>query len=287
MEDKREEKEFSLIYIDILCRIVFAIILYNLILTAFSNTLIHQLRAPVLKSPYVDPTYWVMHLLHLPELISSNIYLAWLLDILLFATCIGALIFPRQKWIIGLYIAFYFVYTIIFNSYGIDHTHPQIVFLITPVPFLFSQKAFSYTWEGLRYFFLFSYSAAFLWKFLRFSWLQSDQGVLIMKRNLAPYLYYNPDTFLANVYVWFLNNPFWVNAIFIIGFIAEGAFIIGFFTKKYDKYLFFLSLALLLGFWFLADAVFYGQVIYSLTLLHLKSGSKYFKGAKSGINLSV
>ncbi len=267
MKNKNPEIYFSQKQVDFLCRLIFSVILIDLIFSAFSNTLIHQLQSPVLKFAFLDPTFWIMHLLHIPELISSNLYIAWFWDIVLFASCIGVIIFPQKKWLIAVFIVFYFVYYIIFNSYGVHHTHSLVPFLIAPVPFLFSKKSFSFAWQALRYFLLFSYSAAFLWKFFRFSWLQSNQGILILKKNLAPYLYFNPHTFLADVYFWFLKNPFLVEAFFFTGFVLEGFFIIGFFTRKYDKALFFISLLLPFGFWFLADAVFYEQIILSLTLL--------------------
>ena len=267
MKNKNQEEFFSDKQIRFLCRLVFGVILIDLFFSAFSNTLIHQLQSPVLKFPYVDPTFWVMHLLRIPELISSNLYVAWFWDMVLFASCIGIILFPQKKWLIIVFIIFYFAYYIIFNSYGVHHTHSLIPFLITPVAFLFSRKSFSFAWQGLRYFLLFSYAAAFLWKFFRFSWLQSNQGILIMKQNLTPYLYFNPGTFLAHVYFWFLDNPVFVEIIFISGFFLEGVFIIGFFTRKYDKVLFFISLLLPFGFWFLADAMFYEMIVLNLTLL--------------------
>lgn len=281
MEDKLPEPYFSPQLIHTLCRIVFAVILFDLVMAGFSNTLIHQLRSPVLKYSYLDPSYWIMNMLYIPELISSNSFLAWTCDIILFGSCIGALIFPQKKWIIALFIVFYFLYFIIFNSFGSHHTHFLVPVLIAPVPFLFSQKRFSYTWEALRYFTLFIYSAAFLWKFFRFSWLSNDQGILIVKKNLAPYLYFNPNTLLAGIYVWFLNNPLIIEIIFFTGFIFEGVFIIGFFTKKYDQYLFFISLILPFGFWFLADTVFYENLILSITLLHFGTKSKFLKNGKT------
>ncbi len=281
MKDKFPEKLFSVSYIHLLCRIVFTIILWNLILDGFANTLVHQLRSPVLKFAYVDPIYWLMHLLKIPDAIVSNLYLAWLWDIVLFASCISVLLFPRKKWFIAVFVIFYFVYNIIFNSYGAHHTHAQIAFLIAPLPFLFSQKAFSYAWEGLRYFVLFAYSAAFLWKFFRFSWLLKDQGLLIMKKNLVPFLYYHPDSFLAHIYTWFFNHPGVLQFLFVSGIFIEGVFIVGFFTKRFDRLLFFLSLLLPLGFWFFADALFFEQVIFSLTLWHLKPGSRYYEKEKA------
>jgi len=277
MEGEFLNKYFSVRYIHLLCRMVFATILVHLIFSGLANTLVHQLQAPVLKFPYVDPTFWIMHLLHIPEFISSHFYIAWLFDILLFTLCILTIIFPQKKWLIGSFIILYFNYFIIFNSFGAHHTHALIPVLIAPVPFLFSRKTFFYLWEALRYFLLFSYAAAFIWKLFRFSWLNKNQGILILKKNLTPYLYFNPHTSLANIYQWFLNNPATTNCVFLCGFILEGLFIVGFFTKKYDKYLFFISIILPVGFWFLADALFFEELILSITLLNLNAGYKYLK----------
>lgn len=275
MKTKNQENFLSENQARFLCRIVFTIILIDLVFTAFSNTLIHQLQSPVLKFPYVDPTFWAMHLLRIPELISSNLSIAWIWDIVLFLSCIGVIFFPKKKWLIAVFIIFYFVYYIIFNSFGLHHTHSLIPVLITPIAFLYSKKSFSFAWQGLRYFLLFSYSAAFLWKFFRFSWLESNQGLLIAKENLTPYLYFNPQTRLAGLYVWFFNHPVFLETIFLSGFFLEGVFIIGFFTRKYDKILFIISLLLPFGFWFLADAVFYEMVILSLTLLPVSTITKF------------
>ena len=259
---------------DLLCRIVFSMILIHLIFSLFASTLVHQLQSPTLKFAYVDPTFWLMHLLQIPELVSSNYYIALVFDVSLFVCCIAALFFPKNKLVIALFIILYFVYYIIFNSFGTHHTHALIPVLISPVPFLFSKKSFLFSWEALRYFLLFSYSAAFFWKLFRFSWLNSNQGILIIKKNMTPYLYFNPDTFLAKIYFWFLDNPTFTHVIFITGFIMEGLFIIGFFTKKYDKLLFSISVILPVGFWFFADALFFEQLILSLTLLTIYPCSK-------------
>jgi hypothetical protein len=277
MKNKFQERYFSADNRKSLCRIVFGMILIHLIFSAFANTLVHQLQSPVLKFAYVDPVFWLMHLLHIPELISSHYYLALLFDISLFTCCIAVLFFPEKKWIISLFIILYFVYYIIFNSFGAHHTHALIPVLIAPVPFLFSKKNFLFSWEALRYFLLFSYSAAFFWKLFRFSWLNNNQGILIIKKNLTTYLYFNSDTFLARIYVWFLDNPGFTNILFLTGFLIEGFFIIGFFTKKFDLLLFAFSVILPIGFWFFADALFFEQLILSLTLLTVYPTNKIEK----------
>ena len=256
----------------LLCRIVFCFILFVLIYLFISNTLFHQLRSPVLKYPYVDPVYWLMHLLRVPDVIVSYRTISYVFDILLFVSCIGCIVFPLKRIFIILFLVIYFIYFITFNSYGGHHTHAGAGILFIPVPFLFRNAiTFSLLWQALRYYTLFIYASAFLWKLFRLSFLNENHGSLILKNNITSYLYFNPGTSLSNFYWWLLNNPFWANAMYIGAFIIEGLFIIGFFTKKYDKYLLFFSLIMVIGFWLLADALFFQLLILSFTLVNFNA----------------
>ena len=253
----------------LLCRIIFSFILFTLIYEALSNTLFHQLQSPVLKYPYVDPAFWLMHLLHIPDIIVSDKTLSYVFDVLLFISCAGCIVFPFSRLLILGFMVIYFVYFITYNSYGAHHTHSGIGILLIPLPFLFrSTTTFSFLWQGLRYYLLFVYADAFLWKLLRGSFLNPHHGLLMLKNNLATYLYYNPGTVLSNFYWWLLNNPFWTDMMYIGGFIIEGFFIIGFFTKKYDKYLLAFSILMVVGFWLLADALFFKLMVLSFTLIN-------------------
>lgn len=253
----------------LICRIVFTFILFALIYAALSNTLFHQLQSPVLKYPYVDPAYWMMHLLRIPDAIVSNYTVAYVFDILLFANCIGCIAYPFKKIFIIAFLLIYFIYFITFNSYGAHHTHAWVGILLAPIPFLFRNDiTFSLLWQALRYYTLFIYASAFLWKLFRLSFLNDNHGLLILKNNLTSYLYYTPGSVLSKFYMWLLQHPSWANGMYIFGFILEGTFITGFFTKQYDKYLFMFSFILVIGFWFLADAGFFQLLILSLTLIN-------------------
>jgi hypothetical protein len=253
-------------------RMVFSFILFVLIYFTISNVLFHQLRSPVLKYPYVDPVYWLMHWLKIPDAIVSNYSVAYVFDIILFAGCIGCIVFPLKRIFVALFLLTYFIYFISFNSYGGHHTHAGIGILLIPIPFLFRKNiTFSLLWQALRYYTLFIYVSAFLWKLFRLSFINEDQGLLILKNNVTAYLYYNPGAWLSKIYWWLLQNPVWVNAMYIGGFILEGLFIIGFFTKKYDKYLLLISLIMVIGFWLLADALFFQLLVLSFTLVNFNN----------------
>lgn len=252
-----------------LARIVFTLLLGSLVWSFFSNTLLHQLQQPVIKFPYVDVTYWVMHYLQLPEIITGQFWIACLFDTALFASCILALMYPEKRLYIWSFIILYFIYFITFNTFGAHHTNHKIGFLLIAIPFVVADyKSFNFLWQGLRYFLLFAYADAFLWKFFRLAWLQTDQGLLIMKKNVAAFLYFEPNALQAGLFRWLLQHPAWVNGGYIAGMIMEGLFIVGFFTKKFDQYLFVLAILLPIGFWLIADAYFFELIILNLTLVN-------------------
>lgn len=251
-----------------LCRLVFGFIFLFLVYYAYSNTLVHQLRSPVLIFPYVDVTYWIFHLLKIPEFITGNNTVSWCFDISLFTFCILSFLFPARRLFVTLFFILYFIYFIIFNTYGNHHTHSKIGILLMPLPFMFpANRKFDYLWEAMRYFALFVYANAFLWKICRQVFFDSDHGLLIIQKNYAGYLYNHPGTTVALFYTWFLQHPLLIQWLFNIGIVLEGLFIAGFFTKRFDKFLFIISIILPFGFFIFANAFFFELTILSFTFM--------------------
>ncbi len=81
-----------------------------------------------------------------------------------------------------------------------------------------------------------------------------DHSGLVIKKSFAAYMFYHPHGLPATIYFWLLEHYITAQVIFISGFLMEGCFIIGFFTKRFDRYLFVLSLLLPFGFLFFSDA---------------------------------
>lgn len=269
MATVKADQLFSLKQKKIIGRIVFTLIFLFLVYAAVSNTLFHQLQSPVLKYPYVDPTFWLMHLLQIPDIIVSHFHVAYTFDILLFLSCAACILLPLKRLPVLIFLLIYFIYFITFNSYGGHHTHSRVAILLVPIPFLFEgAMAFTFMWQALRYYTLFLYTSAFLWKLLRFSWLYPNQGILIFKKNLTAYLYFHPETFLSRCYQWLLQHPYCTNILFLTGFFLEGIFVVGFFTKRFDHWLLLFSFLLNIGFWFLADVYFFELLLLSLPLIN-------------------
>lgn len=254
-----------------LCRLAFIGILLSLFYGWYSGVLFHQMEAPVLRFPFLDPIFWVAHLLSIPEIITSNTGIAIAADCLLIASAVLAAVFPAKRIFPSIFFSIYLLYFISFNSFGAHHTLNKVAVLLMPVAFMFKQKRFELLWEGLRYYLLLVFTSAFCWKLFRLSWLHPQQGEIILKRNLAPYLYFNAHTKLAALYRYLLASPALMQFSFLAGFIMEGSFIIGFFTKQFDRILLLICVLLVFGFWFFADAFFGEFLLFLLTFFPVKT----------------
>jgi hypothetical protein len=255
----------------ILCRFVFAFIFVFLLYYQYSNILVHQLQSPVLIFPYVDLTYWLFHILNIPSIITGNYLLSCCFDCALFASCILSFLFPQKRILVTLFFLLFFIYFIIYNSFGNFHTHSKVGILLMTLPFMFPpNKMFLFIWEAMRYFALFIYADAFLWKLFRAHFFEKDHGAHIIKKNFVAYMYYHPQGSFTHIYAWLLAHPGLIHGIFLTGFILEGLFLVGFFTKRYDKILLVISILLPVGFLFLSNAFFFELLILSFTLIDLR-----------------
>lgn len=250
-----------------ICRLVFGCIFLLLMYDLLSHTAVHQLQSPTLVFPYVDITYLLFNASGIPGILISHYAVALLFDLLLYITCIAIIIYPSKKNFITVFLMLYFFYFLLCNDYGAHHIHSKIGILLIPIPFLFSGYNFLYAWNALRYFTLFLYADSFLWKLFRNSWLNSRQGIAILKENVIPILYAHPDNKMASLYYYLFDHPAFVDALYKVGFLLEGIFIIGFFTKRFDVTLFFISLILAFGFKYMADAFAFELLILNFTLL--------------------
>ncbi|WP_169818752.1 hypothetical protein [Niabella ginsenosidivorans] len=108
----------------------------------------------------------------------------------------------------------------------------------------------------MRYFACWVYFSSLLWKMINGSFWQPDFGIESLKENVAYILYEDPAGKLAFLYRFFLEHPLLTNTGAKLIFLLEGFFIVGFFTKKWDKVLFVLIFLIHGLLCFFADVVF-------------------------------
>lgn len=247
---------------------VFGFITLTLIYRFLSNSLLSQLEAPVLKNPYVDLTYWMYHLANIPELLTGSFWLSLLFDLCLISLAVLSCYTHRRTiWPI-LFGVFYLTYLVSYNSFSTHHTHCMAGIFLISIPFWFKDnKAFSLVWEGLRFYALFIYSSAFLWKLFRGSIFHAEQGFSIMLNESASYLLLNPDSWRSQFYWTIIEDPQFAEQLIIAGALTQGLFIIGFFTRRFEWLWFILPIIFQTMTYLLFHVLIYELLILSLVFL--------------------
>jgi hypothetical protein len=245
-------------------RLAFLFISATLIGNFFAGMSVFQLHGPVLRFAYVDPLYWVLHALAIPDTIVGSPVIALLFDAALLITSVLIARFPAGRKRYWLFFALYGLYFAIINTYGAHHAHPKVGILLVSAVFLFPLRHFRFAWEAARYYAAFLFFDAFLWKAWRGTLVDADQGILIIRHNYTGLLAWRPDSLLAHVYSFFLRQPLFVNILYKVGVLCEGAFLIAFFTKRFDRLFGRLVILLPLGFLAYAEAYFFEMWVMAL-----------------------
>lgn len=217
----------------------------------------------------LDITYWLLVLSKFHALILYHPIAAILFDLMTFCTGILTILFPLQRrWVIPFALS-QFLYPLLFNSVLMHHSHPQAGLMLVMIPFCFKDsRMFSLLWEGMRYYVCYVYAMAFVWKTLiGDSFFQWQHGVYSFKSNLAEYLFHNQDSLMAGIYRFLIRHDWILNAGNTIIFLLEGIMIVGFFSKKYDRWLFLCPIIIHIATYFFSDVLFMELLVLDFALL--------------------
>ncbi|MES2646235.1 MAG: hypothetical protein V4717_05125 [Bacteroidota bacterium] len=130
------------------------------------------------------------------------------------------------------------VYVQCYTLYPINSIESHIAWLLIPLLFATTRlKSFYFVMHGLRYFFLFFFASAGIWKLRQGGIFYPEQmsGILLMQH--ADYLVSAPGTIFTKYIYWLVKHPAIGQALYVGATLLELFFIIGFFSRKYDKWL--------------------------------------------------
>jgi hypothetical protein len=91
--------------------------------------------------------------------------------------------------------------------------------------------------HGLRYFFLFFFASAGIWKLVQHGAFNSEQMSGILLYQHKEFLTSSPEKWYSYFIYWLINNQGTSYFLYLAGTVIELLFIFGFFTKKFDKWL--------------------------------------------------
>lgn len=268
----REEEKDRIV----ISRVVFVFIFLCLVSRFFLHATPSHLLEPPLFLLNLDITYWFYKYAHIPDLIVYNKWGAPLFDACLFICCLLAILFPLKRIFIILFSFLFLLYAITYNTYIVHHAHPLTIMMLITVPFWFKKHStWKLMWEGMRYYICYIYVMSFIWKaFISHSFFYWNDGIGSVKMNLAEYLYHNPDTFMSSFLTFFIAHPYLLNIGNTFIFLLEGLMVVGFFTKKYDRFLIWLPVIIHVSTYIFADVFFIEMLVLVFAFFTKKDAEK-------------
>ena len=160
------------------------------------------------------------------------------------------------------------VYVQCYTLYATNSIEGHVAWLLFPFVFMPKKdETFEVLFNGLRYFLLFFFASAGLWK-LR-------QGGVFNPAEMSGILLYQHTQLLTNsplywqskLILWLIQHRYIAYILYLLNTLIELSFIIGFFTKKYDKALLILFLLFLVMDYFVMRIPYFEIAPLLLTLL--------------------
>lgn len=242
-----------------MARAVFSWLFLILLYFFFNHSLVSQMQQPVLIYPGSDNTFWLFHILNIPQFLMHHYWAALAFDILLTCSCIVCIVIPQQRIFTWITIAGIWILYIVFCSAAGKH-YAQIGYLLAPLPFLALGKIkFDLLWNLFRYWVCFLYVYAGLSKIYYGGFGYADNMSHILQQDNAEWFVFNTEGILYNVIHYLSENPAVSQWFYRIAAFFDLLLLIGFFTKRYDKWLLAGLLCFHIGNFFLLHISFVEQ----------------------------
>ena len=262
--------EFTTLSKNTITRIVFGWIFCVLIYQLCNNLMLHQLQDPVLIQTDLDLSYWAVFYSEIPAFINANFIASISFDSVLFLLFIATIIFPEKQLLRISSTILFFLYVVQLNTFMCWHYHNLMPLILILFPLCFKNVlSFSILFKALRYFVLFIYGSAAIWKLVRGSVFNHGQMNWIIDSNFKERI--SNTNYELNIFEDFIlmigNHPELAQIILVLGILIEFIFLIGFFTTKYDLFLIILAILFHIGTSILVDVSFVQLWILFLTLV--------------------
>ena len=218
-------------------RIIFAWLFVIYIYFFLNHSLLSQLKSPVLIYPGSDNAYWLIHLLQIPRFIFNHPALALSFDVIITTSCIITIFVPSQKVFTRITILGTWLFYMLYCTAAGKH-YAQIGFLIPVVAFwVINAEKFELSWEAVRYWVCFLYASAGMYKIYYGGVFHADNMVNILQQMNADWLLFHTNGFQQHVIMWLMTHKFIAQSFFILAVAIDLAMIVGFFTKRFDRFL--------------------------------------------------
>lgn len=221
----------------------FVIVFYALAVYKFINGMWLFQNTPFAFRPYFDGSLWMFLQTGIHQWLLYNSSAALGMDLLFYLLPgIYFFVFTRSvkaaAFVAGLMFLFNLVYVWCYTVYPTNSPEGHTAWLFTPVLFMSIGLTGFYLWmHALRYFFLFFFFSAALWKFYQGGVFEPMQMSGILLEQHKDLLVTDAQGWYASFIYWLIQHPVAGRLLYLAATGIELVFIIGFFTRKYDRLL--------------------------------------------------
>jgi hypothetical protein len=248
-------------------QIIILIVFFEFLMFIFSGLSFSFLSGNQFFNIAVDPVYWIFYSAGIPQLITSFHWLGIIADATIFILLLILFLNIERYNIARFCFLFLLIYYVTLTGY---HTHRnyQSGFFLVLFPFLFQKKSNRhYAFSMIRYFLLFFYFSAGLIKIMSPSFFEINHFSNHLIAQFAPYYLEGNTGFRTSLNLFLINNNGFSYALFLCSVVVELIMTIGFFTRKFDKWLGVLLLTFHLFNWLIMDIAPFGQLAFLSILL--------------------
>lgn len=252
-----------------LSRCYYGWVIFVMLIEYFGRRLIHQLGEPVLFSPAVDNTYWLLHLMGIPQFIASNYTAEITFEVIFLLTTASCFLAEeRFRMLPILFTLEFLIYLVTKNSVVAHQEHGvDALFLMSFIFWTGKETRFSLLLQAFRYYVHFIFISAACWKLFRGSaFLPQQMSEILKSQHLAELSEPVAGTRLQFI-IWLINHPSISHGLLLAVVAVQLSFLTGFFTKKFDRWLLLFFFLFYLGDWFVMGLSFYQSWVAALVFL--------------------
>ena len=238
-------------------RVVISFALAFLLVRWWCGAMLHQMEDPPIRLIGYNFTAWLYRATGMEDaLLAGGVASKIFTGVLLISGSVGVWR-PMLRANLFLFWICYLTYAVLFNVGTAVTGYSQAFLTIALIPLWAAPRGrFSDWWSALRYYACFVYGSAFLFKIFRGAFWQWEEGVRTVRSNFASFLYARPEWWWTRLIAGSLQHPWLVNAGFKVFVILQGTFMIGFFTRRFDRFLACSAAVLILATLVFGDANF-------------------------------
>ena len=191
--------------------------------------------------------------------------LFFLLPLLL---CICVVAGYRLQYLLAiLTAAFNLVYAVLLSAMSPLSIEGYSGWMMLPVVLAFKKDvSFYYALQTMRYFFLLIFFSSAIWKIRAGAIFNVEQMSAILVNQHAAYLVAEPNAWFSNVVKYLVTHRQLSYIIYLLATLSEFIFIIGFFTKRFDKLLIIVFILFVLLDYFLMSINYFSWTAFLVCL---------------------